>query len=131
MVELSRGTKIAIWTLIALSVLGVIAGSVAYSIQAKKRRKAGPRNVNSCPDYWVKTKNGNCKNQFNIGLCLLPQGEINFNEPRYQGENGKYEKCRWARTCEASWEGVDNLCANDIVEKGFEEILKPFEETEE
>ena len=77
-----------------------------------------PRNVNSCPDYWVKTENGNCKNQFNIGHCPrgsnglpTPQGEINFNKPHYQGENGKYQKCRWAKRCAASWEGVDNLCA--------------------
>ena len=38
-IELSRETKIAIWTLTALSVLGGIAGGVAYSIQAKKRKK--------------------------------------------------------------------------------------------
>jgi hypothetical protein len=77
-----------------------------------------PREISECPDYWVKTDKGACRNQFNIGHCprgsnglTTPQGIVDFNTNVYKGENGNYNKCRWAKRCAASWEGIDNLCA--------------------
>uniref|UniRef100_A0A6C0JCP3 CPW-WPC domain-containing protein n=1 Tax=viral metagenome TaxID=1070528 RepID=A0A6C0JCP3_9ZZZZ len=76
-----------------------------------------PRMLAECPDYWVKEGNS-CKNMFNIGDCPkgkdgLPevQGTVDFSSEMYKGKKGNYNKCRWAKKCNAPWEGIDKLCA--------------------
>jgi|TARA_B100000925_G_scaffold226508_1_gene174988 hypothetical protein len=88
---------------------------------AEQAELTWPRKIQPCPDYWVKTNNGKCKNMFNIGKCpqtrgtrgqkMVPQGEINFNTSYYNGKDGQMNKCRWAQRCGNSWEGIDKLCA--------------------
>ena len=77
-----------------------------------------PRNMPDCPDYWISSGKNKCKNVFNIGHCPRgkdglpkPQGEVDFGSKIYQGGNGTYNKCRWAKRCSNSWEGIDRLCA--------------------
>lgn len=76
-----------------------------------------PRNISPCPDYWVHEGNNVCKNTFNIGRCpnkngeRVPQGTVDFNSQIYKNDDGNVQKCRWAKRCLSSWEGIDNLCA--------------------
>ncbi len=77
-----------------------------------------PRVVSPCPDFWVHNGNNVCKNQFNLGLCpkdnksmTVPQGTVDFNGNNYKGTDGNLNKCKWAKQCSVSWEGIDNLCA--------------------
>ena len=80
-----------------------------------------PRKYSPCPDYWVKTKDGKCKNMFNLGKCpsengpkgvrVIPQGEVDFRSDLYKGKSGHANKCRWSHRCKSSWEGIDSLCA--------------------
>ena len=89
--------------------------------ESEKAKLTWPVKISPCPDYWVKTKDGKCKNMFNIGDCpkkggskgaeKVPQGITNFNSKYYTGKPGKVNKCRWAQRCKNSWEGIDNLCA--------------------
>ena len=37
---------------------------------AEQAELTWPRKIQPCPDYWVKTNNGKCKNMFNIGNVL-------------------------------------------------------------
>jgi hypothetical protein len=77
-----------------------------------------PINTPQCPDYWISTGGNKCKNMFNIGHCpkgknglSIPQGEVDFSSKIYQGQDGNYNKCRWAKRCSNSWEGIDRMCA--------------------
>lgn len=77
-----------------------------------------PRRINPCPDYWVHEGNNVCRNSFNIGKCplgnngqLSPNATIDFNGSIYNGMDGSLNKCKWAKKCENSWEGIDKLCA--------------------
>ena len=106
--------------LIAVVVIGL---GVYYYRQYKnwkdeQDKLTWPRNIQECPDYWVSMGKNKCKNVFNIGHCPRgrtglpkPQGVVNFSSKIYQGENGNYNKCRWAKGCNNSWEGIDKLCA--------------------
>jgi|TARA_B110000977_G_C10984369_1_gene457371 hypothetical protein len=112
-------------TKIMLFIVLLIIGRYYYnnwkSHEAEKAKITWPVKISQCPDYWIKTKEGKCKNMFDIGKCptstaskgaeKIPQGSINFNTKYYSGKNGKVNKCRWAQRCKNSWEGIDNLCA--------------------
>ena len=74
-----------------------------------------------CPDYWTSEIRGNkkvCKNTFDLGHCPsnrnglpISQGTVNFNSDIYTGEDGNYNKCKWAKKCNVSWDGIDGNCA--------------------
>jgi len=77
-----------------------------------------PTSISPCPDYWVHEGNGQCKNPFKVGKCPTRQdgqvdtnSNVNFNTDYYRGEQGILNKCRWAKRCNAAWEGIDNMCA--------------------
>tara|TARA_Y100001954_G_C15441282_1_gene421734 strand:- start:173 stop:511 length:339 start_codon:yes stop_codon:yes gene_type:complete len=77
-----------------------------------------PRKYPVCPDYWTETKDGKCKNVFGIGECpkdnmgkVQSGGIISFKETNYTGKDGNTNKCRWAKRCKNSWEGIDKMCA--------------------
>ncbi len=78
-----------------------------------------PRVIAPCPDYWIHEGNNKCKNQFNLGTCpkdpktsmAMIQGSVDFNGNMYKGKDGDIAKCKWAKTCNTTWEGIDNLCA--------------------
>jgi len=102
-----------------------MAGIIYYyyrvwqSYKDEQSKLTWPRHINNCPDYWVDEGSGNCRNVFNIGNCpksktgiLIPQGTTNFNNFLYTNEfDGNKNKCRWAKRCKASWEGIDKMCA--------------------
>ena len=59
-----------------------------------------------------------CKNTFDIGHCPvgktglpISQGTVDFSGANYKGENGDYNKCKWTKQCNASWDGIDSQCA--------------------
>ena len=80
-----------------------------------------PPTIYDCPDYWTSEKVGDktvCKNTFDIGHCPvgktglpISQGTVDFSGANYKGENGDYNKCKWTKQCNASWDGVDSQCA--------------------
>lgn len=107
-----------ILTVVVVVGLGYYYYNQYKKFQEEQDKLTWPRHINSCPDYWVKTPEGRCRNQFNIGHCPrgsnglpTPQGTVSFQSNIYKGEAGNYNKCRWAKRCAASWEGIDNLCA--------------------
>ena len=61
-----------------------------------------PKNISHCPDYWKDMGNGKCRNINNLGNCQKKM--VGFKK------NNNKKKCRWAKRCNVSWEGIDNLC---------------------
>ena len=49
-----------------------------------------------------------------IGKTGVPvsQGTVDFNKPTYtSSKDGDYNKCKWAKKCSVSWDGIDDKCA--------------------
>ena len=70
-----------------------------------------------CPDYWNKVilgKNPYCLNTRKCNgkknECRPMQTYFSLNNNRF---NSDYEKCRWAKRNNISWEGIDKLCTNN------------------
>ena len=67
-----------------------------------------------CPDYWMVEGSSKCRNSNKLGKCLTQGTEGGlmdfdtdfFNNP----DTGNYAKCRWAKKCHVSWDGVDQIC---------------------
>jgi len=119
---------------IVLIVCAVIYLLYYYYQQYKKYKaiKASltwPREYTRCPDYWTHEGDHVCRNIYNLGKCpagrggIRPQASIDMKsiaggvsgtgdvlDKAMAGAVPMHKKCRWARGCEASWEGVDKLC---------------------
>ena len=76
-----------------------------------------PRKISECPDYFISDGKGGCKNTYNLGTCpsvdgvLQPNATVKFDSAEFTGDDAKYNKCRWAKNCQVSWEGIDTSCA--------------------
>lgn len=55
---------------------------------------------NVCPDYWKNKGSNICENTFNMGTCTTQD---------FSGYNDK-QKCKWAKSCNTPWEGIDEKC---------------------
>lgn len=64
-----------------------------------------------CPDLWEIIDNNKCKNVHMIGSCSKTGDKVmDFNDPVFKTKNTDYFKCKWAKECGVTWEGIDNLC---------------------
>ena len=101
----------------------LLAGLLYYYYQsyqsnaASQANKTWPRKISECPDYFISNNKGGCKNTYNLGTCpsvdgvLQPNSVVKFDTSEFTGDDGDYNKCRWAKNCNVSWEGIDKLCA--------------------
>lgn len=85
---------------------------------SKETLHTWPKVKSRCPDYWTEKQKNVCTNDNNLGKCpttksgsLEKKGVVDFNASQYTGPRGQYEKCKWAKHCHATWEGIDTLCA--------------------
>ena len=90
-----------------------------------KREERAQKNRTSsiCPNYWEvvsvkKDTNGNsivtCKNSKFIGKCsLMPdKNEFTFSDEIFLNPGTKdMAKCKFAKQCDITWTGYDNLCS--------------------
>ena len=94
-----------------------------------KKSLTWPREYTRCPDYWTHEGDHICRNIYNLGKCpegadgLRLQATVDMKsigggikgtgtalDKAMAGPETMLKKCRWARKCESSWEGVDKLC---------------------
>ena len=122
-----------------ISIISVLFLVIYYYVQYSKwsnqqNNLIWPISINQCPDYWTSNGEGICVNKHSLGNCpigsnkkVLQNGEIDFktivgnvtanpsDEELFNQEmNSKQnliKKCKWAKQCGSSWEGVDHLCA--------------------
>lgn len=89
-----------------------------------------PRELSVCPDYWTHEGAHICRNTFDIGSCpkgiggLRKNGTVDMKAvSKVVGKEGAdldnamredislKSKCKWSKKCNASWEGIDKMCA--------------------
>jgi hypothetical protein len=67
-----------------------------------------------CPDYWDISAPNVCANYKQLGVCRLgngDNGQVDFTDTIFtNSQSGGFMKCKWAKTCGVSWQGIDNLC---------------------
>ena len=72
-------------------------------------KKTWPEYIAPCPDYYIHEGNNKCRDVKNIskGKC----NRLDFGIKIYGGADGNLNKCRKAKECGISWEGIDRICA--------------------
>ena len=81
---------------------------VGYAIQKDKGEATFPPVTAECPDYWDSVNN-ECVNTKSLGSCNLDDSPKNFDVDIYKGNDGPYEKYKWAKNCKTSWDGITNM----------------------
>jgi len=106
--------------IIAVVILSLSLFFIAILLMNEKRKKVFPNEIPDCPDYYTIDNNGGCilsKNFSDVSLkeetpaCKNP-GKIFKTGKEYTGTNGRLKKCKWAKKCGVSWDGItnQNLC---------------------
>jgi len=83
------------------------------SVAKKKDNMKFPPWPAKCPDYWRVDGKGSCVNDKRLGDCnngTKGTLDMSFDQEIFQGSNGMYNKCSWAKKCNIPWEGIDSLC---------------------
>ena len=94
---------------ILLIVLLAAIGAMAYN---SKFGQDFPPVQSECPDYWVVNADGTCTNKQNLGTCTDgSQHTMDFTTDEWSGVDGLKKKCKWAKECNITWDGVTN---NDV-----------------
>ena len=119
----------------SLIFIGLIILIFYYYRQYKEWKKSQvaltwPRELAVCPDYWTHEGNHVCRNTFDIGNCpkgiggLRKNGTVDmkavsriFGKEGIELDNAMNQeqalksKCKWSKRCNASWEGIEKMCA--------------------
>lgn len=115
---------------VAIGILSVSLFWIAVLLMKEKRKKVFPNEIGDCPDYFamgpdgcgtVKTyaqlggtkpgRSGTGPGSFDDIQCTAP-GKAFKTTAKYTGSNGRVEKCKWAKGCGLTWDGISNqnLC---------------------
>ncbi|MAR51070.1 MAG: hypothetical protein CML42_08085 [Rhodobacteraceae bacterium] len=113
--------------LVAIGVLSVSLFGIAILLMKEKRKKVFPNEIGDCPDYFNQSLNqtgcetsktykelGGTKSEpptIDGKACTNP-GNIFITKSKFTGSNGRVEKCKWAKGCGLTWDGISNqnLC---------------------
>lgn len=108
---------------IIITLIILISYSIYQYRKSKKKKQAiknqkFPPYISECPDGWKAIGFNKCKRIYAVGLPgCSPHGHspmvnnvVDFNKNIYKGKNGKKNKCSWSVSCQAPWEGIDDLC---------------------
>lgn len=107
-------------SILTMAVLGGVGLFLIYYIYTvyksmTKDKKKDTRPYPKCPDYWESEGNSKCKNTHKIGLCRTgkaPNDSVDFSDDIFTNKmTGNYMKCKWAKSCQVPWEGIDDLCS--------------------
>lgn len=96
----------------------------------EKDKATWPREFTDCPDYWTNEGQHVCRNVFNLGDCRQGSGQdvetvdfktevggISANDDvielrrQMNTKDALEKKCRWAKRCNITWEGINKVCA--------------------
>ena len=84
---------------------------VGISLYRGKYNRDFPPILGLCPDYWTdeSTKNNGskCVNKQNLGNSQC-QKTMDFSGSMWNGDTGLCNKLKWARSCDITWDGLDN-----------------------
>jgi hypothetical protein len=98
--------------IIAVILLIISLAFVGNSLKTSNS-SAWPPPVPSCPDYWTIDGSGDdavCINVHDLGTCAhgynVDHLTMNFNDPKFSGDDGSCNKYTWATGCKISWDGL-------------------------
>jgi hypothetical protein len=78
---------------------------------SKDPKKKFPPWKSKCPDFWQADGSNRCLNSKKLGYCMVGDDNMmTFDDPVFKTDKSDYYKCKWAKNCGVSWEGIDNLC---------------------
>jgi|TARA_Y100000389_G_C17463300_1_gene523419 hypothetical protein len=80
---------------------------IVVMLQKNKNMATYPPEIAKCPDYWDMEPNNDCVDIKSLNTSC--PNRINFDTPEYLGNKGKIAKCKWAKGCGASWDGITNV----------------------
>lgn len=84
---------------------------IGVSLYRSKYNKEFPPILANCPDYWVdesETNNGSkCVNRQNLGNSQCSK-TMDFSSSMWNGPEGVCAKSKWAKSCDLTWDGIDN-----------------------
>ena len=89
---------------ILLIILLIIIGFMAWGA---RNQEVFPPIEAECPDYWIVDPSGNCVNKQGLGKDSCPR-TMDFSGAEYKGDPGLQAKCKWARSCDLTWDGITN-----------------------
>ena len=111
--------------LVAIGILSISLFGIAVLLMKEKRKKVFPNEIGDCPDYFAMGPDGckTVKTYAQLGGtkpgdtgtgpsgCTNP-GKIFQTDAKYSGSKGRVEKCKWAKGCGLTWDGISNqnLC---------------------
>jgi hypothetical protein len=85
-----------------------------YASEVKMQKKGDKIIRAECPDYWMVEGPLKCRNAHKMGRCStkgVQGGLMNFDTDEFKNpQTGNYLKCRWAKNCHVSWDGIDDIC---------------------
>lgn len=85
-----------------------------YSKKVSQKKDTNKIIRSECPDYWMVEGPSKCRNSNKLGKCLtngVEGGLMDFDTDFFNNpDTGNYAKCRWAKKCHVSWDGVDQIC---------------------
>ena len=90
----------------------IFSGYFVYSyFYSKNSEKKFPPWKSKCPDFWQADGKNRCRNVKKLGLCMVGNDNVmTFDDQVFRSEKSDFYKCKWAKNCGVSWEGIDNLC---------------------
>lgn len=96
---------------IAVILLIICLIFIGISLYRSKYHKTFPPIMANCPDYWVdlseKNNGAKCVNVQNLGNEKCEK-TMDFSGSMWAGDAGLCAKSKWAKSCNLTWDGVDN-----------------------
>ena len=103
-----------IYIIAIIALIALIIYFYGQYIDIRKRETDDKKDLyySRCPDYWEMNNEGKCTNKFKIGKCAIMDSlDVDFADEVFANKtSGNYAKCKWAKSCNTSWNSIDRLC---------------------
>jgi hypothetical protein len=84
---------------------------IGISLYKNKYNNQFPPVLAKCPDYWIdesdKNNGSKCVNVQNLGNSQCAK-TMDFSKSIWSGLQGLCYKSEWAKSCDLTWDGLDN-----------------------
>lgn len=101
--------------ILAFVVLIISLACIGVALTTSSSDVVFPPNIASCPDFYVKDKDGVCNATFQLGSddedCTSKSFDVSgdgFSNPGMGPTSGICAKKTWAENCGVNWDGITN-----------------------
>ena len=93
---------------ISIVIFTIMVAIIGIMLLRNKNQILYPPEIGTCPDYWELLKTGECSNKQGLGKVTC-HGTKKFNTDEFKGSKGLINKCKWAKDCNLTWDGITNI----------------------